>query len=328
MVLPQMAKHGGMYHPTHYTLWYEYFSGVNPRLRDALAVRLDQPQALSATEAEQLYVRYLAARDTQQAERLQEAFHGVLQKLRAVAASAGEHAEQYARQLDEAVQALSSGIDPVGLNQLVGSLLRHTADARMASASMSAEIETSVHEVAELRRQLGVVQNEAVTDPLTGLQNRRGLDRSVTALLAARPLGLAGCALLIGDIDRFKRVNDTYGHMFGDQVIKGVAQIILRVVKGNDIACRLGGEEFAVLLPDTPLHGALTVAEQIRSGVGNTRIKKNGTNIYVDQITLSVGVAAALETDSLESLLERADKALYHAKQSGRNRVESAAEAA
>jgi diguanylate cyclase len=179
-----------------------------------------------------------------------------------------------------------------------------------------------VHEVAELRKQLGVVQNEAITDPLTTLLNRRGFDRSVTTLLSARETGLIGCTLLIGDIDHFKRVNDTYGHVFGDQVIKGVAQIIQRVVKGNDIAARLGGEEFAVLLPDTPLRGGITVAEQIRAGVGNTRIKKAGTNTFVDQITLSLGVATGVEQDTLESLLERADKALYHAKNSGRNRVE------
>jgi diguanylate cyclase len=193
---------------------------------------------------------------------------------------------------------------------------------------MGAQIETSVQEVAELKKQLGVVQSEAITDPLTALLNRRGFDRCVTALVAASEPGLAGCTLLVGDIDHFKRVNDTYGHVFGDQVIKGVAQIIQRVVKGNDVAARLGGEEFAVLLPNTPLHGGITVAEQIRAGVANTRIKKSGTNIFVDKITLSVGVAVGGESDTLESLIERADKAMYHAKQTGRNRVESDAAAA
>jgi diguanylate cyclase len=328
MVLPQMTKHGGMYHPTHYTLWYEYFAGLNPRLRDALTARLDEPRPLDAKEAEQIYVRYLAARDTAQTERLQEAFQGVLQKLRSVANSAGEHASEYGRQLDEAAKILGNGLDGAALNQLVGVLLRQTTDAQLAAASMSAQIETSAQEVAELKKQLGVVQNEAITDPLTTLLNRRGFDRAVTAMMAGREDGLAGCALLIGDIDLFKRVNDTYGHMFGDQVIKGVAQIIQRVIKGNDIAGRLGGEEFAVLLPSTPLRGGVTVAEQIRTGVGNTRIKKTGTNVYVDQITISVGVAVGIETDTLESLLDRADKALYHAKQTGRNRVESDAAAA
>jgi diguanylate cyclase len=328
MVLPQLTRHGGLYHPTHYTLWYEYYAGLNPRLRDALAARLERPEPLGANEAEQMYVRYIAARDTEQAERLQEAFQGVLQKLRGVAHSAGEHAVEYGRQLDEAAKVLGGGLDATALNQLVGALLRQTADAQLAAASMSAQIETSVEEVAELKKQLGVVQNEAITDPLTLLLNRRGFDRSATALMAARPLGLRGCTLLIGDIDHFKRVNDTYGHMFGDQVIKGVAQIIQRMVKGSDLAARLGGEEFAVLLPETPLPGGITVAEQIRAGVGNTRIKKSGANTYVDQITLSVGVAAGIEHDTLESLLERADQALYHAKQTGRNRVEAIAAAA
>jgi diguanylate cyclase len=328
MVLPQMAKHGGVYHPTNYALWYEYFAGVNPRLQAALSERLERPQPLAPHEAEQLYTRYLVAREVEQAERLQEAFQSVVEKLRGVAAAAGKDASEYGQQLDQAARSLADGLDAGQLAQLVGLLIQQTSKAQTSAAGMSAQIDAGIQEVSELKKQLGQVQNEAVTDPLTGLRNRRGFDRSVTSLLASRPQGLVGCAVLMGDIDHFKRVNDTYGHLLGDQVIKGVAQIILRTVKGNDLAARYGGEEFAVLLPDTPLRGAITVAEQIRHGVASTRICKTGTNVYVDQITLSMGAAIGTASDTIESLIERADKALYHAKQTGRNRVESAAAAA
>jgi diguanylate cyclase len=241
---------------------------------------------------------------------------------------AGQQSEAYSRQLDEAARALSRNMSTEAQGKLVGALIRKTADAKAAATTMNVQIETSVFEVAELRKQLGEVQNEAATDPLTSLLNRRGFDRDVAALVISRKHGLFGCSLLIGDIDHFKRVNDTYGHPFGDQVIKGVAHIIKQVVKGEDMSARLGGEEFAVLLPDTPLQGAMSVAERIRKAVGKTRITKSGDDGIENQITLSLGVAAAEEGDSLEDLLKRADRALYRAKQSGRNRVRCAAQAA
>jgi diguanylate cyclase len=328
MVLPQMAKHGGMFYPTHYMLWYEYFAGLNPRLRAALSTRLEQPKPLTSAEVDEFYMRYIAARDNKQAEKLQEALEAMLQKLRGVATTAGQQSEEYSRQLEEAARALSRGMSTAAQGKLVGALIRKTADAKAAASTMNVQIETSVFEVAELRKQLGQVQNEAATDPLTSLLNRRGFDRDVAALMVSRKHGLFGCSLLIGDIDHFKRVNDTYGHPFGDQVIKGVAQIIKQVVKGEDMAARLGGEEFAVLLPDTPLQGAMSVAERIRKAVGKTRITKSGADGVANQITLSLGVAAAEDGDSLEGLLKRADRALYRAKQSGRNRVKCAAQAA
>ena len=324
MVLPQLSRHGGFYHPTHYTLWYEYYAGINPRLREALDRRLAQPEALAPHEAEQFFTRFLATRDIEYAERLHDAFQGVVQRLRDVAVTAGTDAAEYGRQLDQAARSLAEGLDTGRLAELVGTLIQQTAEARRSAENLSVRVESSVQEVADLRKQLGQVQNEALTDPMTQLMNRRGFDRSVTALLASRPQGLVGCALLMGDIDHFKRINDTYGHMFGDQVIRGVALIIQRVIKGSDLAARLGGEEFAVLLPDTPLAGAVTVAEQIRLAVSKARIMRTGTNTYIDQFTLSLGAAAGTDADTIETLIERADKALYHAKQSGRNRIESA----
>jgi diguanylate cyclase len=134
--------------------------------------------------------------------------------------------------------------------------------------------------------------------------------------------------MLMGDIDHFKRINDTYGHMFGDQVIKGVAQIIHATVKGGDLAARFGGEEFAVFLPDTSLEDAVALAEKIRSSVGRMRIKRSGTQEFIDQITISLGAAGGRIGEGLEALIERADKSLYRAKQTGRNRVESLSAAA
>ena len=125
-------------------------------------------------------------------------------------------------------------------------------------------------------------------------------------------------SLIICDIDLFKRVNDTYGHPFGDQVILQVARQLKEVVRTGDLAARIGGEEFAVLLEDTGLAGALDVAERLRKKVEKLSLFSQGEAVPV---TISLGVTEfPLDTDNQETLFNYADQALYHAKESGRNR--------
>jgi diguanylate cyclase len=127
---------------------------------------------------------------------------------------------------------------------------------------------------------------------------------------------------MIADIDHFKRVNDSYGHLVGDQVIRALAQVLQNCVKGRDIAARWGGEEFIVLLPETPGEGAVMLAEQFRTAFGKTRIKRGGKQQELnDTVTISIGVAQIGKGEQLEHAVDRADTALYQAKNGGRNCV-------
>jgi diguanylate cyclase len=123
------------------------------------------------------------------------------------------------------------------------------------------------------------------------------------------------------DIDHFKAVNDTHGHVLGDKVLRAVAQVLKSNIKGRDVAARVGGEEFAVLLPDTSVAGAVSLSKQICALVSHGRIKRAAGEGTIGQVTLSIGVAVARNGESLESLMERADMALYGAKRAGRARV-------
>ena len=161
----------------------------------------------------------------------------------------------------------------------------------------------------------------AVTDALTGLNNRRYLDTHLATLVdrshrRGRPL-----SVLITDIDHFKAFNDTHGHEGGDDVLREFSRRIRGAVRGADLACRFGGEEFVVVMPDTPAETAAHVAERVRDAVAGTPFKVSATGALV-QVTTSVGIAT-LEKDeeNAETLLRRADKALYRAKNEGRNRV-------
>jgi diguanylate cyclase len=206
-------------------------------------------------------------------------------------------------------------------------MLADTQKMQSVTQHLSAKLQARTDEVNSLTESLRRAQSEALLDSLTGLKNRRGLERAVEDLLREPP-GLVGSALLLADIDHFKVVNDTYGHVLGDKVIRAVAHVLRSMIKGRDVAARLGGEEFAVLLPQTSLTGAAALAEQIRGTVAQGRIFRPDGSESIGQVTLSVGVAIARPGDTLETLLERADGAMYAAKRAGRNRVSLAGDTA
>jgi diguanylate cyclase len=126
---------------------------------------------------------------------------------------------------------------------------------------------------------------------------------------------------MMTDVDHFKRFNDSFGHLTGDQVLKLVALSVKQNVKGQDTAARYGGEEFAVILPNTVLRSAITVAEHIRRAVMTKELMKRSTGEHLGRVTVSIGVATLQKGDTPQTLIERADTCLYAAKHNGRNRV-------
>ena len=174
-------------------------------------------------------------------------------------------------------------------------------------------------DITELKQREEELQRLSTTDHLTNLANRRAyLNELDTAHRAANRRD-SGLSLLLIDVDEFKAINDTHGHAAGDTVLKDIAGIITGELRGEDRACRYGGEEFAAFLPDTSLGGAFATAERIRAAIAKRRIIHNDAVI---RATVSIGVAQLDERDGHhEDALARADAALYEAKEAGRNRV-------
>ena len=173
---------------------------------------------------------------------------------------------------------------------------------------------------AELKQALLELSEQVITDPLTGLHNRRYLwDFLARELLRARRAVLPVAAILF-DIDHFKRFNDTWGHEAGDLVLKSVAGVVKQNVRGSDIACRYGGEEFIVILSEATLTVAIERAEKIRRGIQHMELMCEGKAL--GPVTASFGIALyPTHARDEETLLRAADQALYLAKQGGRNRV-------
>ncbi|MDB5408865.1 MAG: PleD family two-component system response regulator [Rhodospirillales bacterium] len=161
----------------------------------------------------------------------------------------------------------------------------------------------------------------ALTDPLTGLYNRRYLAAHLDGMMTRADESGVGPALLLFDIDRFKQVNDTYGHLAGDEVLCEIASRALHDVRSFDLVARYGGEEFLVVMPETNLQVALVVAERLRLSIAERPFAVSGTTTMLP-VTVSVGVSTTLSPDDTPTeLLRRADEALYAAKNNGRNRV-------
>lgn len=185
--------------------------------------------------------------------------------------------------------------------------------------TLAQRMESMESEATELKSSLEAQRLEALRDALTELPNRAAYDDQIDAEFSrwrrhGRPLSLA-----IVDIDHFKKVNDTLGHLRGDKVLKLVAREMSRKVRSEDFVARYGGEEFVVIMPDTDSMSALAAMEKVRIAVAECPFNFNQQRI---PITASFGVASFQENDSIEQCFERADKALYKAKESGRNRVE------
>ncbi len=164
----------------------------------------------------------------------------------------------------------------------------------------------------EIRQQTGYLMSftEVRTDPLTGVSNRRALDETLASLLAMMHRYEAPFAIVILDIDHFKKLNDEQGHLYGDTILTSVAKLLDDSVRDTDVVTRYGGEEFVIVMPQTSLEGACVFAHRL--------LERVETSL---PLTISGGVAAAVEGDNEQSLLARADSALYGAKAAGRNRV-------
>jgi two-component system cell cycle response regulator len=182
-----------------------------------------------------------------------------------------------------------------------------------------AELRARVRAALRMKFMMDLLAKKAQIDALTGLWNRRYFDQRLQAEISLARRSSRPLAVLMLDLDHFKQMNDTYGHPMGDEVLRRVAQLLSDSVRTEDIVCRYGGEEFAIIAPNIN-GGAPGMADRLRRSVEAMKFTFGGTDVAV---TISIGVAGANEKPD-ETLVEQADAALYLAKQNGRNRVEVA----
>jgi diguanylate cyclase len=308
--------------PRNYEIWYVYATGYNQQLNQVINETLAHNGKLTEADLEQIYETYLShIKTTERIDKVGARVIGEIDDVMQLIGDALAMSTTYTESLSGATETLSTTLEPEQVKKVVESLVKTTHEMRDTTKALEARLAHSKTEISNLQQSLEAIRAESLTDPLTGLGNRKYFDRSLEAAFANALTTGEPLSLLLFDIDYFKSFNDSYGHLTGDQVLRLVGMSLKQSIKGQDITARFGGEEFAVVLPNTALRQALTVADHIRRAVMSKELKKKSTGEILGRVTISVGVSMLKPGDDVDSLIERADACLYAAKRAGRNRV-------
>jgi diguanylate cyclase len=235
--------------------------------------------------------------------------------------NASSDAKSFGQTLNAYTAELGDDLSIEKVRGIVTNLLTETQQTVERNRALEERLMRSSGEISELKESLEVVRKEALTDALTGIPNRKFFDTRLKEATRSSMEDGEPLSLLLLDIDHFKQFNDTYGHQLGDQVLRLVARTLTDSVKGRDTPARYGGEEFVIILPQTRLPNAVTVAEQIRRTMVRHKVVRKDSGEEYGVITLSIGASTYRPGEALADLIKRADAALYHAKRTGRNRV-------
>jgi diguanylate cyclase len=291
---------------------------LNQTINETLA----RDGTLTEADINRIYETYISpTRFTDRIDHVGAQVKGEIEHVMAMIGAAAGSASSYTENLANASAMLGRANDGAALRMIVESLVKATKEVNQTNKSLEARLSASKLEITELQENLEAVRTESLTDPLTSLANRKYFDGTLARAIVDAHARREPLSLMLTDIDHFKKFNDSYGHLTGDQVLRLVAISVKQNVKGQDVAARYGGEEFAIVLPNTALRQAITVADHIRRVVMNKELMKRSTGEHLGRVTISIGVATLCQTDSPQSLIERADVCLYAAKRSGRNRV-------
>ncbi len=321
LVLKFLGKYKIPASPINYQVSYDIVSGRNIPLKEAMDELLKkQDHRLSEKNLLELYEQFLPS-DGEELEKQRQQLQKLVESIMSRHSHSKDEISDYSDSLNHFSEVLSGSYDPDELVVEVQKVKEDTQSVEQSQQRFDTQMSDMMGEIDSLRNELVQVRKESLTDALTGLANRKAFDQKLDQIngeSSDNPI----FSIVIADIDHFKKFNDTYGHLVGDKVLKYVSKTIKACVKGKDLAARFGGEEFTLLLPDTDISGAEIVSEQVRSAIAKANLLDKSTNENYGQVTISLGVSQCKPNEQAQELLERADKALYQAKEKGRNRVE------
>ncbi len=321
LTLELIGKHGLPTDPLNYCIWYEYVSGDNKELKAAIDNHLEKEGRFSTETNLQFYNQYIATDQEKLTSLVREELNKVFSEIIGAVDTADQFFSQSANNMEVIDESIVPNLSQDQLKMIVKQIKNEITSLEGSSSSFQQQLQQANHEIDQLKTKMALYRTESLKDPLTQIDNRRGFDKALAENITQSQADGSSLCLIIADIDFFKKVNDTYGHLVGDNVIRMVAATLKNSIKGKDLAARIGGEEFAILLPDTPFDGAMKLANDIRLSLGGLDLKKKSTGESLGKITLSFGVATYQEAEAVDDFINRADKALYQSKETGRNKV-------
>lgn len=305
--------------PVHFSLIYEYVAGIDPyfsaQIKDAL-----QANTYCDETAETLYIELISQflnlhLPTAEVESL---LRELLNEIEAWNVNAQRKQAALSDDLNFIVnlESVSPEIrDRLTLKTLPTLQAFFTDTERLRDSVVASSLE-----IKQLKNELEQAKELAKTDELTGIPNRRGFNSFLEKTLKEAQRQASELSVIIIDLDFFKVINDTYGHLIGDSALRYIAKLLDAETKGQDYIARVGGEEFAIILPNTHYNSALKVAENIRASIAQKKLSVKDHNQPL-ALTISGGVTSYRANETMEAFLQRVDDALYHAKDHGRNKI-------
>jgi len=307
--------------PANYAIWYEYHARKSPNLERTIDVLISNGASFDESTLQDLYSTFFSsAKEAQAVRETSVRALNTLQEIVSVADSASDDAHQFGATL-RGIASRNLGESLANLKGLIENLVAESKDMAGRSEYVGLRMRESAGKVEALERNLQEAIKDAMLDGLTGLSNRKTFDAIIRKTAGEAMNSGDDLALLMIDIDHFKRVNDTWGHQTGDSVLRHLAKTVQKAVRGGDYVARYGGEEFAVILPRTDMDAAFNVAQNIRQALARNPLLLDLTP-PMKPITVSIGAACYEPGDPLTDWVARTDAALYHAKKEGRDRVE------
>lgn len=319
--VPLMIKYQIPTTPSNYALWYTYVAQSNEQLNKAIDKSIADSGVCSAVTSEQLYNLHLANHIELNSESAKSSLEAIANELQSTMKDTLGDTEQFQQVLDKSFHQLSrldnEGLSLDEMTSHVRTLIQNAGQIGKSTRFFRDRLSDAEQEISDLKTQIAKIRKEAYEDAMTGILNRRAFDQEIDCLLISKQ----PFSLIMVDIDLFKPLNDQYGHLFGDLVLKVFSKRLEENCKNGERCYRIGGEEFAILLPGKKLAIARQFAEALRRAIEKISVTHKQTNQRINQITASFGVSEAQPNDTQEDLVDRADAQLYKAKQLGRNRV-------
>lgn len=318
-IIPLITHHQIAANPINYAIFYDYVAGSNPALTEVVNEFLNQQKVFDCDTSLELYGKYICDVSLEPFEKINHRIQEVIAQVSDSISDTCSKAEETNDSFQKKTAILENISEISSIRAVLQEIIQETKSLSVTSQSMQAQLNRANIEMEQLRLELAQVRELAVTDGLTGLMNRRAFDQKLTEIIHHSENRNTCLSML--DIDHFKGINDTFGHTIGDNVIKYVASVMKKYAQAHHYVARYGGEELAIIMPDTSKQRAIEISENIRMELEKSRLKRKTDNMPLGTITISIGIAELQCGDDAESFIVRADKALYQAKQGGRNKV-------
>lgn len=320
-VLPLMGKYKIPASPEHYAVWYTYCAQTNEDITQKLDKAIANNEIINSLTSKEIYQECIEYQNSLACVELKQTLEALLIELSGSFSDTIKNTNNFSEIIDGSLEHLNKTGPNISIDEtvyLVQRLVQSSKYIKKQTEAFVDQLLKTQNEITDLKNKLAQAQADAIHDALTGLYNRRAFDKEGLDLQNNN----TPFSIIMFDIDHFKVINDTYGHNFGDSVLKAVSKVIKNVFAQTKAhAFRIGGEEFVIILPNCHLQSAVRLADSCRRHIEKITIKHIHSNKIVSSIRASFGVATKSPNDTFSEVTEQADQMLYLAKAQGRNRV-------